>query len=109
MCIKSPSPLFVGGGIEGGGGLCSGALRGVPRRVGSGKENGEAVFFVAREGAALPLVEFDFNYLTLLPPNRLKTAVLEKKLKKSKKKLAFGKKICYICIATVNRPASTVQ
>jgi len=29
--------------------------------VGSGKENGEAIFFVAREGAALPLVEFDFN------------------------------------------------
>jgi hypothetical protein len=29
--------------------------------VGSGKENGEAVFFVAREGAALPLVDFDFK------------------------------------------------
>jgi hypothetical protein len=27
--------------------------------VGSGKENGEAIFFVAREGAALPLNEFD--------------------------------------------------
>ena len=37
-----------------------------PRRVGSVKENGEAVFFVAREGAALPLVEFDFNLLTLI-------------------------------------------
>ena len=35
-----------------------------PRRVGSVKENGEAVFFVAREGAALPLVDFAFNYLT---------------------------------------------
>jgi len=29
--------------------------------VGSGKENGGAIFFVAREGAALPLVEFDFK------------------------------------------------
>jgi hypothetical protein len=35
--------------------------------VGSGKENGEAIFFGAREGAALPLYEFDFDfyYLTL--------------------------------------------
>jgi len=33
--------------------------------VGSGKENGEAVFFVAREGAALPLVDFDFKYFDL--------------------------------------------
>jgi len=34
--------------------------------VGSGKENGEAVFFVAREGAALPLVEFDFYYFIFI-------------------------------------------
>jgi hypothetical protein len=34
--------------------------------VGSGKENGEAIFFVAREGVALPLNEFDFNYLTFI-------------------------------------------
>jgi hypothetical protein len=36
-----------------------------PRRVGSGKQNGEAILVGAREGVALPLYEFDFNYLTL--------------------------------------------
>ena len=34
--------------------------------MGSYKENGEAIFFVAREGAALPLYEFDFNNLTFI-------------------------------------------
>jgi hypothetical protein len=33
--------------------------------VGSGKQNGEAILVGAREGAALPLNDFDFNYLTL--------------------------------------------
>jgi hypothetical protein len=32
-----------------------------PRRGGSGKDNADAIFFVAREGVALPLNEFDFN------------------------------------------------
>ncbi|GBU21119.1 orotate phosphoribosyltransferase [Fibrobacteres bacterium R8-0-B4] len=47
--------------------LCSGALRGVP--AGWVAEDNLAVFFaklaVAREGGALPLIEFDFNNLTL--------------------------------------------
>jgi len=42
----------------------SGALRGVPRRVGSGIKTGEAGFYGAREGAKPPplilLFEFDF-------------------------------------------------
>jgi hypothetical protein len=36
--------------------------------VGSGKQNGEAILVGAREGAALPLYEFDFDfyYLTFI-------------------------------------------
>jgi hypothetical protein len=30
--------------------------------VGSGKQNGEAILVGAREGAALPLFEFDFEF-----------------------------------------------
>jgi hypothetical protein len=33
--------------------------------VGSGKQNGEAILVGAREGAALPLNEFDFKFLNL--------------------------------------------
>jgi len=42
--------------------IMSGALRGVPRRVGSGIKTGEAGFYGAREGEALPpRIVFKFN------------------------------------------------
>ncbi|GBU21036.1 hypothetical protein R80B4_00924 [Fibrobacteres bacterium R8-0-B4] len=59
-------------------------VAGCPRRVGSGKQKtGKARFLVgAREGEALPLIEFEFDFgvKPLFMNPRLKTILCVKKL-----------------------------
>jgi len=66
MFKKSPSPLSLGGGIEGGGGLCGGALRGnsapqgrtLPAWGVAENKNGRSPFLVGAWGACPPLYDF---------------------------------------------------
>jgi len=56
------------------GGRCGGALS--PRRVGSGIKMGEAHFYGAREGNALPLNEFDVNAFDFNHLKQIKIALV---------------------------------